>query len=121
MTTKKQFATVDEYIGSFPADVQTVLEQLRELIRKTVPEAEETISYQMPTYKLNGSYLVYFAAWKNHVGFYPTGSGTEAFKGKLGPYKQSKGSVHFPFDKPIPYDLVEEIVRFRMKEAAVSV
>lgn len=113
---KKQFTTIDEYIQTFPADVQKVLEKIRQTIRKTVPKGEESISYQMPTIKLNGKYLVYFAAWKNHIGFYPLPSGTQAFKKELSPYKAAKGSVRFPLKEPIPYDLVRKIVAFRMKE-----
>jgi uncharacterized protein YdhG (YjbR/CyaY superfamily) len=113
--TKKQFKTIDEYIETFPEDVQSILEKMRQTIRKAVPEAEEAISYQIPTFKLNGN-LVHFAAFKNHIGFYPTSTGTEAFKKELSLYKGSKGSVQFPIEKPIPYDLVKKIVVFRRKE-----
>lgn len=89
---------------------------MRRTIREAAPEAVETISYQMPAFKLNGKGLVYFAAFKNHIGFYPIPSGIEAFKKELSPYKQGKGSVQFPFDKPVPYGLVEKVVRFRAKE-----
>jgi len=112
----KQFKTMDEYIKTFPKDVQSILEKMRQTIREAAPEAVETISYQMPTFKLNGKNLVHFAAWKNHIGFYPTSSGTEAFKKELSRYKAAKGSVQFPIEKPIPYDLVKKIVIFRMKE-----
>ncbi len=115
-TPKKQFKTVDQYIKTFPKDVQRILEKMRQIIREAAPEAVEAISYQMPTFKLNGKYLVYFAAWKNHIGFYPIPSGIEAFKKELSPYKVAKGSVQFPIEKPIPYDLVRKIVIFRMKE-----
>ena len=107
---------MDEYIKTFPNDVQSILEKMRQTIRKAAPEAVEAISYQMPTFKLNGKNLVHFAAWKNHIGFYPTPSGTETFKKELSPYKRTKGSVQFPIELPIPYDLVEKIVIFRMKE-----
>jgi len=113
---EKQFKTIDEYIEASPKDVQGILQRLRLTIRKAAPEAVETISYQMPTFKLNGKGLVYFAAFKNHIGFYPIPSGIEAFKKELSRYKQGKGSVQFPIDKPIPYDLVRRIVRFRAKE-----
>ena len=113
---EKQFKTIDEYIKASPKDVQGILQRLRLTIRKAAPEAVETISYQMPTFKLNGKGLVYFAAFKNHIGFYPIPSGIEAFKKELSRYKQGKGSVQFPIDKPIPYDLVRRIVRFRAKE-----
>jgi uncharacterized protein YdhG (YjbR/CyaY superfamily) len=99
--------TIDEYIAMFPTDVQKILENLRQLIRETAPEAEETIDYGIPTFKLNGN-LVHFAAFKNHIGFYPAPSGIEAFKKELSLYKQSKGTVQFPLDKPIPIDLVED-------------
>lgn len=112
----RNFKTIDEYIRTFPRDVQGILEKMRQTIRKAVPEATEAISYQMPTIKLNGKNLVHFAAFKNHIGFYPIPSGIEAFKKELSPYKQGKGSVQFPIDRPIPYDLVKKIVIFRAKE-----
>ena len=113
---RKQFKTIDEYINASPTDVQGILQSLRLTIRKAAPKAVETISYQMPTFKLNGKGLVYFAAFKNHIGFYPIPSGIEAFKEELSEYKLGKGSVQFPIDKPIPYDLVRRIVRFRARE-----
>jgi len=112
----KQFKTIDEYIKTFPKDVQSILEKMRHTIREAAPEAVEAISYQMPTFKLNGKNLVHFAAWRNHIGFYPASSGTEAFKKELSRYKAAKGSVRFPIGEPIPYDLVKKIVVFRMKE-----
>ncbi|MCX5916427.1 MAG: DUF1801 domain-containing protein [Deltaproteobacteria bacterium] len=112
---KKQFNTIGEYIGTFPEDVQRILERMRQTIRDVAPEAVEAISYQMPTFKINGN-LVHFAAFKNHIGFYPTPSGIEAFKKELSPYLSGKGSVQFPIDKPIPYDLVKKITLFRLKE-----
>ncbi len=115
-TSKKQFRTIDEYIKTFPSDVQSILEKMRQTIKKTAPEAVEAISYQMPTFKLNGKNLVHFAAFKNHIGFYPIPSGIEAFKKELSSYKQGKGSVQFAIDKPIPYDLVKKIVKYRAKE-----
>jgi uncharacterized protein YdhG (YjbR/CyaY superfamily) len=114
--TKKQIKTMDEYIKTYPKDVQSILEKMRQAIRKAAPEAVEVISYQMPTFKLNGKNLVYFAAFKNHIGFYPIPSGIEAFKKELSSYKQGKGSVQFPMNKPIPYDLVKKIVKYRVKE-----
>ena len=113
--TKKRFETIDEYIETFPKDVQSILEKMRWTIRKTAPEAEEAISYQIPGFKLNG-YLVWFAAFKNHIGFYPMKTGIQAFKKELSAYKGAKGSVQFPMEKPIPYDLVKKIVMFRRKE-----
>jgi len=118
---KKQFQTIDEYIETFPERVQRILEQMRQTIRKAAPEAVEAISYQMPTYKLNGKHLVYFAAFKNHIGFYPIPSGIKAFKKELSPYKQGKGSVQFPIDKPIPFDLVGKIAKYRVKGSLDSV
>lgn len=114
--SKKRFRTIDEYIRTFPKDVQAVLERVRQTIRAAAPGAVETISYQMPTFKLNDRNLVYFAAWKNHVGFYPMPSGPKEFERELSRYKQAKGSIQFPLDEPIPYDLVAKIVAFRRKE-----
>jgi uncharacterized protein YdhG (YjbR/CyaY superfamily) len=105
--------SVDEYIAGFPENIRIILEQVRETIRKAVPAAEECISYQMPAYKLNGI-LVYFAAAKNHIGFYPTGTGIEAFKNEFTSYKWSKGAVQFPIDKEIPFELIKRIVLFRV-------
>jgi len=113
---EKQFRTIDEYIKIFPQDVQSILERMRQTIRKAAPEAVEAISYQMPAFKLNGKSLVYFAGYKNHVGFYPVPSGIKAFKKELSQYKTGKGSVQFPIDKPVPHDLVKKIVIFRVKE-----
>ncbi len=110
-----KFKTIDEYIKTFPENVQSILEKIRQTIQKAAPEAVEAISYQVPTFKLNGN-LVHFAAFKNHVGFYPTPSGIEAFNKELSPYKRAKGSVQFPIEKPIPFDLVKRIVMFRVKE-----
>ncbi len=114
--SKKEWKTIDEYIGAFPKDVQGILQRIRKTIRNAAPEAVETISYQMPTFKLNGKGLVYFAAYEKHIGFYPIPSGMKAFERELSPYKQGKGSVQFPIDKPIPYGLVRKIVVFRAKE-----
>jgi len=115
-TSKSQFKTMDEYIAQFPKNVRDVLEELRRVIRESAPEAEETISYGIPTFDLNGKHLVHFAAYKNHVGFYPTSSGIKAFKKELSLFNTSKGTVQFPLDKPIPFDLVKKIVKFRVKE-----
>lgn len=113
--TKKRFTTIDEYIKTFPEDIQSILEKMRQTIRKAAPEAEEAISYQIPTFKLNGN-LVHFAAFKNHIGFFPTHTGIQAFKKELSSYETSKGTVRFPLERPIPYDLVRRIVVFRRKE-----
>lgn len=106
---------IDEYIGGFPTEVQAVLQAIRQTIHQAAPAAQETISYQMPTFTLHGN-LVHFAAFKNHVGFYPVPSGIEAFKDELAAYKQGKGSVQFPLDQPMPYDLIRRIVVFRAQE-----
>jgi uncharacterized protein YdhG (YjbR/CyaY superfamily) len=106
---------IDEYIADFPSDIQEILQKIRETIRNTAPEAEETISYKMPTFTLKGD-LVYFAAYKKHIGFYPAPSGVEEFKEDLSAYGAGKGTLQFPYDKPIPYDLITRIVKFRVKE-----
>ncbi len=107
--------TIDDYIAGFPQDVQEILEKIRSTIKKAAPDAEETISYQMPTFTLKGN-LVHFAAFKSHFGFYPTPTGTEKFQKELSVYKGAKGSVRFPIDKPIPFALIGKIVKFRVKE-----
>ena len=113
--SKPKNKNIDEYISNFPEKIQEILQKLRKIISNSAPDAKEAISYQMPTFKLNGN-LVHFAAHKNHIGFYPTPSGIEAFKSELSPYEVSKGSVKFPLKKPIPFDLVRKIVEFRVKE-----
>ena len=113
---RKQFKNTDEYIASLPKDVADILEELRRVVRESAPKAEETISYGIPTFDLNGTHLVHFSAYKNHVGFYPTSSGIAAFKKELSPFKTSRGTVQFPLDKPVPFDLVRKIVKFRVKE-----
>lgn len=115
MAPRRLFKTIDEYIATFPKNVQIILEELRQAIRESAPAAEETISYQMPAFKLNGI-LVWFAAFKNHVGFYPKTSAIEAFKEELSGYETSKGTIRFPINKPIPFNLVKKIVRYRVKE-----
>lgn len=116
MTEKKKYDNIDEYISYFPDSVKKILEKIRQIIRDAAPEAQESISYQIPTFKLNGKNLIHFAAYEKHVGFYPTPSGIEKFKVELTQYRPAKGSVKFPLDKPIPYDLVKKIVEFRVKE-----
>ncbi|MGG4478959.1 iron chaperone [Paenibacillus illinoisensis] len=108
-------ALVDEYISGFAPDVQVRLQVLRQIIREAAPNAEEKISYQMPTYALHGN-LVHFAAYKNHIGFYPAPSGIEAFRDELSVYKGAKGSVQFPLNQPLPEELIRRIVEFRLKE-----
>lgn len=112
---KAAFTTIDQYIKSFPKDVQELLKIMWEIIMKAAPEAQETINYQMPTFKLNGN-LVHFAAYKNHIGFYPTPSAIAAFKDELKNYKNAKGSVQFPINEPLPIDLITRIVKFRVNE-----
>ncbi len=112
---KKGFKTTDEYIASFPQKVQTTLQQIRQAIKDSAPHAQEVISYSMPAFKQKGI-LVWFAAFKNHIGFFPKVSTMEAFKEKLSGYQTSKGTIRFPLDEPIPIDLVCEIVKFRVKE-----
>jgi uncharacterized protein YdhG (YjbR/CyaY superfamily) len=105
----------DAYISAFPEDIRVLLEQLREAIKKAAPEAEETIAYQMPAFKQSGI-LVYFAAFKDHIGFFPAPSGIEAFEKEIAPYRSGKGTLRFPLDKPLPLELVVKIVKFRVKE-----
>ncbi|MCI0414282.1 DUF1801 domain-containing protein [bacterium] len=112
---KTQFKNIDEYIGTFPKNVQDILQRVRQTIGKAAPEAKEKISYQIPTFALNGN-LVHFAAFKNHIGFYPTSSGIQAFKKELSRYKGAKGSVQFPINEPLPLSLISKIVRFRVRE-----
>lgn len=106
---------IDKYIASFPSDTREIMERIRVTIKKAAPEAEEVISYQIPAYKYYGM-LVYFAAYKKHIGFYPTGSGIEAFKKELVGYKWSKGAVQFQLNEPIPYSLITKIVKFRVRQ-----
>lgn len=106
---------IDEYIAGFPPYIRELLEQIRSTIRSAAPEAEEKISYQMPTFALNGN-LVHFAACKNHIGFYPAPSGIERFREELSDYKSAKGSVRFPLDQPMPLGLISDIVKFRVEE-----
>jgi uncharacterized protein YdhG (YjbR/CyaY superfamily) len=107
---------IDEYIAGFPKEVQEVLEQVRSTIKKAAPAAEEAISYAMPTFKLNKKHLVYFAGYKNHIGFYPAPTGIETFQKELSVYKQGKGSVQFPLGKAMPVKLITRIVKYRVKE-----
>jgi len=114
-TVKTAPRTIAEYIAGFPSDVRERLVKIRMTIRKAAPEAEETINYQIPTFTLKGN-LVHFAAFKNHIGFYPTSTGIEKFKNELSDYEGAKGSVKFPYDKPVPFDVISKIVKFRVKE-----
>lgn len=116
MPTSPKFTSIDQYIKTFPQDVQKILQKVRQTIHTAAPEATETISYQMPTFTQNGRVLVYFAAWKSHLGFYATPTGNEAFRKELAPYQSAKGSVRFPFDEPIPYELITKMTVFQMEE-----
>ena len=110
-----QAKNIDEYIAAFPPDIRKRLEEMRATIRKAAPEAEEAISYAIPTFKLKGN-LVHFAAFKHHIGFYPAPRGIEAFKKELSPYEGGKGTVQFPLDQPLPLPLITKIVKFRVKD-----
>jgi uncharacterized protein YdhG (YjbR/CyaY superfamily) len=107
-----QAETIDQYIAAFPKDIQKLLKQMRSTIKKAAPQAEEAIKYAIPTFMLNGN-LVHFAAYKNHIGFYPAPRGIEEFKEELSAYEGSKGTVKFPLDKPLPLSLITQIVKFR--------
>ena len=113
---KQRFNTIEEYINTFPEDIGKILVKVRQVIKENAPNATEEISYGMPAYKTNRKRLVYFAAFSKHLGFYATPTGHEKFAKQLSKYKQGKGSVQFPFSKPIPYELIGEIVRFRVTE-----
>jgi uncharacterized protein YdhG (YjbR/CyaY superfamily) len=111
-----KFENVDDYINSFPDEVHSQLRQIRSVIKEKAPEAFESMSYGMPAYKTQGRVLVYFAGFKNHIGFYATPTGHEEFRKELSKYKQGKGSVQFPLNQPVPYDLIAQIVEFRVEE-----
>jgi uncharacterized protein YdhG (YjbR/CyaY superfamily) len=115
MTDKKAgFASIDEYIAAFPADVQKILEKVRSTIKTAAPGAQEKISYGIPTFTLKGKYLIYFAGWKNHISMYPIPAGSEEFKRKIAPYAAGKGTLKFPLDKPLPLELVDEMVKLQI-------
>jgi uncharacterized protein YdhG (YjbR/CyaY superfamily) len=116
MADRSTATSIDEYIAGFPPETREVLEEVRALIKASAPGATETISYAIPTFDLNGKHLVHFAGYANHVGFYPTSSGIEAFKQELTPYKSGKGSVQFLLGRPIPADLIRRMVEFRVEE-----
>jgi len=113
---KASFNSIDEYIGTFPEETQKVLEELRATIKAAAPGAEEKISYQIPTFTLNGKYLIYFAGWKNHISLYPIPSGSEAFNKEVSQYAAGKGTLKFPIDKPLPLKLITKIVKSRVAE-----
>jgi uncharacterized protein YdhG (YjbR/CyaY superfamily) len=112
----KEYADIDQYIATFPEDTRTILEKIRATIRREAPDAEEAIRYGIPTFRQDGQNLVHFAAFNDHTGFYPTPSGIEKFARELSPYTTGKGTVRFPRGQPVPYDLIAEIVRFRVGE-----
>ena len=116
---KIDYQTVDEYIRTFPEETRKLLEQIRQVIKNAAPAATECISYGMPAFKIKGKPLVYFAAFKNHIGFYATPVGHKEFSAELSKYKQGKGSVQFPIDKPLPLDLIKRITMFRVKEKSI--
>lgn len=115
-----QINTIDEYNGQFPFEIKEKLEKIRQLIKSISPEAEETIKYQIPTFKIKGKNLIHFAAFKKHIGFYPSSSGISAFKNKLFQYKTSKGAVQFPLNEELPMELIREMVQFRLKEMSTQ-
>jgi uncharacterized protein YdhG (YjbR/CyaY superfamily) len=117
MKSKKvTFKSMDEYIGIFPEDVQKILEELRTTIKTAAPDAEETISYNIPTFKLNGKYLIYFAGWKSHISIYPIPIGSEAFNKQVAKYAEGKGTLKFPTDKPLPLKLITKMVKLKLAE-----
>src|SRR5260370_40828537 len=115
MAKPKKAKDIDGYISPFPADTQAILEKVRATIRQAAPDAKETISYQMPAFKMHGI-LVYFAAWQKHIGLYPPISGDKALEKAIARYTGPKGNLQFPLDEPIPYDLIERIVKLRVKQ-----
>jgi len=115
-TAQPAYADIDEYIAAFPADVQAVLRQVRATIRAAAPEAEETISYQIPTFKPNGTHLIYFAGYKKHVSVYPAPVGNADFADEMAVYGSGKGTAKFPLDRPIPFDLITRMVKLRIQE-----
>ena len=119
-SAKNGFNSIEEYIATFPEDIQKILEEIRAVVKSAAPDAEEKISYQMPTFFMNGN-LVHFAAFKKHIGFYPTPSGIEAFQKELSVYEGAKGSVQFPLDEPMPLKLISKIVKFRVAENSKKV
>jgi len=111
--------SIDEYIAGFPDEVQGLLQEVRGVIRETAPEAEETISYGIPTFTLNGRYLIYFAAYKTHLSLYPAPVGVQEFEADMAAYRSGRGTLRFPYDRPVPFELIRRIVKFRVKESKV--
>jgi uncharacterized protein YdhG (YjbR/CyaY superfamily) len=108
--------TIDDYIAGFPSEIQVIMQQLRATIHAVAPDVEEAIAYKMPTFNLSGKYLVYFAGYKNHIGFYGAPRDDPAFDEDLSPYESGQGTLRFPYDKPIPYDLIAKIVAYRAEQ-----
>jgi uncharacterized protein YdhG (YjbR/CyaY superfamily) len=119
--SKKAYQTIDEFILDFPKEVQEILQKIRGIVHDLAPEGEEAIAYGIPTFRLKKKNLVHFGAFKNHIGFYPTPTGMDAFKEQLSKYESGKGSAKFPLNQPIPYDLIKEIVQFRITEVLKNV
>ncbi|HKY53045.1 MAG TPA: DUF1801 domain-containing protein [Anaerolineales bacterium] len=113
---KAAFSSMNEYIASFPEDIQKILEELRATIKAAAPDAKETISYNIPTFTLNGRYLIYFAGWKNHISIYPIPTGTEALNKQISKYVEGKGTLKFPIDQPLPLKLITKIVKLKVAE-----
>jgi len=120
MASRPTPKTIDEYIANFPPETQALLQKVRQTIKKAAPKAEEKISYQIPAFTLHGSYLIYFAGYKNHLSLYPAPRGHKEFKDVLAAYAGGKGTVQFPLDEPIPFRLITQIVKFRAKEALIK-
>jgi len=115
-SNKVRFNSIDEYIATFPENIQKILEEIRATIKAAAPDSEETISYQMPAFKLNGMYIAHFSAWKNHIGMYPIPAGNEAFNKEVSKYKGAKSSLNFPIVKPMPLKLISKIVKLRIDD-----
>lgn len=120
MAARNDLGTIDDYVAGFPAAVQSILAEICSIVRSAAPDAVEAIKYQIPTFMLDRTNLVHFAAFENHIGLYPTPSGIEAFKEELSSYKSAKGSVQFPLSAPIPFSLIRKIVEFRVKEVQMA-
>ena len=120
MSNRSTAADIDTYIAEFPPETQAVLQELRALIRAAAPDATETISYAIPTFDLHGKHLVHFAGYARHIGFYPGASGIEAFAAELAPHKHAKGSVQFPLGQPLPRELIQRMVAFRVAESGIE-
>ena len=114
---RSNFKTIDEYIVTFPEEIQQKLEKMRQIIKELAPQAQEAMSYQIPTFKLGGN-LVHFAGYKNHIGFYPGPAAVSAFEAELKAYKTTKGTIQFPLDQPVPYDLITKIVKYRVSQVS---